>query len=73
MMVPMMHVEVDLDKCCCSGNCVLVAAEVFDQDDDGVVILLQENPSIELREKVLEAIMVCPVNAISLIEDDLST
>ena len=33
-----MKVSVDRDKCVASGQCVLAAADVFDQrDDDGVV------------------------------------
>ena len=40
-----MKVSVDQDKCISSGQCVSHASEVFDQrDEDGVVVLLNENP-----------------------------
>ena len=40
-----MKVTVDQDKCVSSGMCVMNAAEVFDQrDDDGVVVLLVDEP-----------------------------
>jgi len=43
---------------------------VFDQrDDDGIVILLDENPGEELHATVREAASVCPGGAISIGED----
>ena len=43
-----MHVEVNVPKCVASGQCVLIAPEVFDQrDDDGMVILLDDSPASE--------------------------
>lgn len=36
-----MKVIIDEDKCVGAGQCVLAAAEVFDQrEDDGIVVLL---------------------------------
>lgn len=35
-----MKVSIDQDKCVASGQCVIAAAEVFDQrDEDGIVVL----------------------------------
>jgi ferredoxin len=49
--------------------CVLNAAEVFDQDDDeGVVILLVEEPGAELAEDTRKASAACPALAIHLEE-----
>jgi ferredoxin len=40
-----MRVELDEPKCVAAGQCVMAAPEVFDQrDDDGVAILLEEQP-----------------------------
>ena len=40
-----MKITVDQDKCVSSGQCVLNAADVFDQrDEDGVVVLLDDSP-----------------------------
>jgi len=60
-------VTVDQDRCCGSGQCVLLAPEVFDQrDEDGIVVLLEPEPADELEPKVREAAMVCPAAAITL-------
>ena len=64
-----MKVEVDVAKCVASGQCVLVAPDVFDQrDEDGVVVLLDDTPAPGLREAVLESAMVCPATAIRVVE-----
>lgn len=64
-----MRIEVDLDLCVGGGQCVLAAAEVFDQrDEDGVVVLLDEAPRAELHEAVREAAIRCPAAAIRVIE-----
>jgi ferredoxin len=64
-----MKVTVDKDKCCGAGTCVLVAPEVFDQgEDDGIVILLDAEPSEHLHATVREAASVCPAAAIQLSE-----
>jgi len=63
-----MKVEADKEKCVGAGQCVLLAPDVFDQDDaDGVVILLQETPEPDQWAGVREAVAVCPASAISAI------
>ena len=59
-----MKVIVDQDKCIASGQCVLAAPEVFDQRDDGTVVLLTASPSGELAEGAREAATLCPGLAI---------
>jgi ferredoxin len=62
-----MRVHVDQDKCCGAGSCVLSAPEVFDQnDEDGLVVLLDPRPPAELHEAVREAAAVCPAEVITL-------
>ncbi|NUS12574.1 MAG: ferredoxin [Streptomyces sp.] len=63
-----MKVKLDADKCVASGQCVLAAMDVFDQDDDGIAILLEDRPAPELLDDVEEAIAVCPAAAIRLVE-----
>ncbi|MFE3827524.1 ferredoxin [Streptomyces sp. NPDC059092] len=64
-----MKVEVDVPKCVASGQCVLIAPEVFDQrDEDGLVVLLDETPPPGLDDAVRESAMVCPAAAIHLVE-----
>jgi ferredoxin len=48
---------------------VLHASEVFDQrDDDGVVVLLKENPSADQADDVRQAAELCPALAIHIEE-----
>lgn len=67
-----MRVRVDRDKCIGVGNCVEIMPDVFDQDeDDGIVILLQEEVDDSRLDELQQAADVCPVHAI-LIGDEES-
>lgn len=62
-----MKITIDEDKCVAAGQCVLAAAAVFDQrDEDGVVVLLDENPPAELADDVRQAAAACPASAITV-------
>ena len=62
-----MNVVIDQDRCVGAGQCVLLAPDVFDQrDEDGIVVLLQDNPPEQLHEDVRQAARVCPALAIQL-------
>ena len=62
-----MKVSVEQDKCVASGQCVTAAAEVFDQrDEDGIVVLLDPEPSTALADDVRHAVAVCPALAITI-------
>ncbi|GIF25540.1 ferredoxin [Actinoplanes tereljensis] len=62
-----MKVAVEQDKCVAAGNCVSAAMDVFDQrDEDGIVVLLTDNPPDELAEEVRTAAAVCPALAIHI-------
>jgi ferredoxin len=64
-----MKVTVDQDICASSGNCVMNAPELFDQrEEDGVVVLLNANPSAEQAEGARRAAAACPALAIYLEE-----
>lgn len=63
-----MRVRIDESKCCGAGQCVMIAPRVFDQRDDGIVILLDAAPPTELHAAVREAACVCPGAAIALDE-----
>lgn len=62
-----MKVHIDKHKCVASGQCVLVAPDVFDQrDEDGIAVLLDASPTSDKAEKLQEAVIVCPAAAIRL-------
>lgn len=68
-LVTPMRVTVDQDRCVASGQCVMAAAEVFDQrDEDGVVVLLGTEPPVERADDVRHAAAVCPAAAIHVEE-----
>ena len=49
------------------GECVMAAPEVFEiEDDKDVVTLINPEPGEHLRRKVEDAVLMCPVAAISL-------
>lgn len=64
-----MKITVDQERCCGAGTCVLLAPDVFDQrDEDGIVVLLDAEPSADQHSLVREAASVCPASAISVRE-----
>ena len=64
-----MNVVIEQEKCVASGQCVLAAADVFDQrDEDGIVVLLDANPPGERLADVRQAAAVCPALAITVEE-----
>ncbi|MCK1797004.1 ferredoxin [Streptomyces sp. XM4193] len=64
-----MRVTVDRDQCVGAGQCVLNAPDVFDQDDDGVVVLMTEGPDSQDRDAVRAAGDLCPSRSITVHED----
>jgi ferredoxin len=66
-------VTVDQDKCCGSGQCVLLLPAVFDQrEEDGIVVLREPEPDPALLADLREAAAVCPAGAITLEEETAS-
>lgn len=63
-----MRVEIEREKCVTSGQCVLIAPEVFDQDEQGIVTVIDAEPSAEYAETVREAAAICPAAVIRLVE-----
>jgi len=61
-----MRVVVDMDVCQSNAMCMVAAPEVFELRDDGVLHVLEANPPETLREKVEEAVRVCPTQAITI-------
>jgi ferredoxin len=64
------RVTVDLDKCIAAGQCVPAAPEVFDQnEEDGLVLLLDEHPGDDQAAAVRQAARLCPARAIEVFEE----
>lgn len=64
-----MKITIDQDKCVASGQCVLVAPDVFDQrEEDGIVVLMRDDPPPDGAEPVREAARICPALAIEVDE-----
>jgi ferredoxin len=59
-------VHADRERCCGSGNCVSVLPDVFDQDSQGLVVVRQPVQPGSARREIVEAILLCPVQAIRI-------
>lgn len=55
--------------CVGAGNCVFADSEVFDQDDDGRVVVRHGEAPARHDDAVREAVLYCPSGAIALEED----
>ena len=64
-----MRVVVEVERCRGAGLCALTAPEVFDQDEeDGTVVVIDEEPPSELHHVVRAAAGLCPNSVIRLEE-----
>jgi ferredoxin len=73
----LVRVEADRDVCIQAGNCVMSASALFDQDDDGIVVVLADTDggavqAAEVPEGELaharDAVKLCPAEALRLID-----
>ena len=60
------HVDADRDICIGAGNCVMTLAAVFDQDDEGLVVVTRPDPGDEDPELLHRAAAMCPAGAITV-------
>ena len=63
-----MKVVVDFDLCEANARCQEAAPEVFRVDEQDHLEILIDKPGEELREKLEEAIRLCPRQALSIEE-----
>jgi ferredoxin len=64
-----MRIVVDRDKCTGLGMCEAEAPDLFEVQDDGTLKVLDEHPGPTSREEAEAAVMSCPTEALTLVED----
>jgi ferredoxin len=62
-------VHADREVCIQAGNCVMVADSLFDQDDDGIVVVLVDDVPDNEEDKAAEAVRLCPSQALTITRD----
>lgn len=65
----MSRVDADLKVCQGYGNCADEAPEMFDVDDDGLVVVLQPSFDEPQRDRVEAAVRSCPVSALVVVNE----
>lgn len=64
-----MRLNADTDLCVGAGQCVLTEPTVFDQHDDGVVMLVINRPEGAAAQRARRAVALCPSGALSVTEE----
>jgi len=62
-----LEIRIDRERCMASGNCVLWAPDVFDQDDEALAVVVDPDGAPE--EEVLTAARNCPTRSIAVLRD----
>lgn len=62
-----MRIAADRDVCIGAGMCVMNAEAVFDQDDDGIVLVLEQEPEGADEAPAREAVSLCPSGALRVV------
>jgi ferredoxin len=62
-------IAADRDVCIQAGNCVMAADTLFDQDDDGVVMVLVDEVPDDEEDHAREAVKLCPSQALRVISE----
>jgi ferredoxin len=65
------RIVADRERCIGSGQCVLTEPSVFDvSDEDGLVVLLSDQPEGDQEKGAREALRSCPARALSLAPEE---
>lgn len=65
-----MKVAAKYEACVGHGQCLLAAPDVFDlPDDEDHVVILDEHPDESLRADVVRAVGMCPMAALSIVDE----
>ncbi|GAA1967950.1 ferredoxin [Agromyces allii] len=64
-----MQLTANRATCIGAGQCVFTDPDAFDQDDDGLVLVLRPEPAAtEEIARATEAVHVCPSRSLRLVE-----
>jgi ferredoxin len=64
----MTRIEVDRERCVGSGSCEALAPDIFEVDDEGVLVVHRSEPAGDELGDVEDAVQACPTRALSLAE-----
>jgi len=64
-----MKIVIDYELCEANAVCMDVCPECFRVEEDDTLTVLLESPPEELRGKVEQATLLCPRQAISLVDE----
>jgi ferredoxin len=63
-----LKISADREVCISAGNCVMAADAVFDQDEDGIVVLLVGDVPEGEEDHAREAVRLCPSQALRIVD-----
>jgi ferredoxin len=66
-----MEILVDRDLCEANAVCCGLAPAVFELNDDEDLVILTQDPPVELMDRVTTAVTRCPKNALSIVGADV--
>lgn len=61
------RVEGDADLCIAAHQCSAVAPALFEHDEDGLIVVKDQAPPVELHESAEYAARICPSQAIRVL------
>jgi ferredoxin len=64
-----LKVGIDRALCISAANCMKVAPEVFESDEENICVFKENPPDID-RERLIDACIVCPVNALIVVDEN---
>jgi ferredoxin len=62
-------VRIDRNACIATGNCMKVAKNIFEFDSEQICSFRSHERTVD-RERLIEACRVCPVDALTVIDED---
>ena len=64
-----MKIVVDWPKCSGIGICESIAPKYYEVNDEGELVLLQEDVAVDDIEAITKTVAECPTGALSLISE----